>query len=191
MPRLGRTSRRGDLSFVRRHHRKIERVAFASDVTFARSTARVAAPRSYPDFAHFGHHQIDEAIAWAGSATLITRYKRRAGGRCGLVSAFESSGRFGVRYGLALPVHDEELAAAVEAATRESVVELVAKLATRPPCGSSPAPGRRRRFSPRQASTRISWRQATAAGAHPAPRLVGQVTSRTRRTDHASESRSI
>jgi hypothetical protein len=54
------------LGFVRSHHRRIERVAMASDTRAAAVLPQVATRLLHPRVRAFGYDRLDDAIAWAG-----------------------------------------------------------------------------------------------------------------------------
>jgi hypothetical protein len=54
------------VGFVRAHHRRIDRVALASDIRAAAVLPQIASKVLHPQVRAFGYDRLDEAVAWAG-----------------------------------------------------------------------------------------------------------------------------
>jgi SpoIIAA-like len=57
------------VGFVRAHHRRIDRVALASNIGAAAVLPQIASRVLQPQVRAFGYDRLDEAVAWAGGRT--------------------------------------------------------------------------------------------------------------------------
>ena len=67
------------MRFIRDHHRKVKRIALASDTKLASLAPRIAELFIQAEVKSFGYDEVDAAIAWAGkTATQGTDALRSA-----------------------------------------------------------------------------------------------------------------